>query len=68
MGRPTLFGERAGGRRVQGILTKTGTARFDEARERLARLSGWEAAALSDANVIEYLARGEEATRKALDR
>lgn len=62
-----LFPGKAGGTRVQGILTPVGTRRFELARERLAHLVNKDPEKISDAETIEYLARGEEETRKVLN-
>ena len=61
-GRPSLYPGKAGGRRVQGRLTRRGGLAFDAWRAwlklRKARTS------ISDADVIEYLARRENPIRK----
>lgn len=62
MGRPCVFRDKDGGDRVQGFITKTGAEKFERARRQLAELAIW-VRAPSDADVIEYLARGEENTR-----
>lgn len=62
-GRPSIFRDKAGGDRVQGVITKVGSQRFEAARARLARLDNREVEQTSDADVIEYLARGDEDTR-----
>lgn len=52
--------------RVQGVLTPAGRTAFESAAKRLAalyrRLTGTGRAAVSDADTIEYLARGEAET------
>lgn len=63
MGRPTLFGPKRGGRRVQGLLTREGTRLFKAARARVAGLWGKPQRIVSDGDVIEYLARGDDGTR-----
>jgi len=65
-GRESLFRGKRGGDRVQGVLTPVGSRRFEAARARLGRLAGKESERVSDADVIEFLARGEEETRKIL--
>lgn len=66
-GRASIFrGKLKAGTRVQGILSPAGAESFEAARVRLARLAAREVTAVSDADVIEYLARGERATRAAL--
>lgn len=62
MGRPSIFRDKVGGQRVQAIISKTGAKRFERARKRLARLAKWKPAQISDADVVEYLARGEADT------
>lgn len=51
--------------RVQGVLTKPGSERFEAARARLTRLAKWPRPA-SDGDTIEYLARGHYATKQYL--
>jgi hypothetical protein len=51
---------------VQGWLSLTGSEKFEEARARLGVLSKWPVDRVSDADVIEYLARGENDTRAYL--
>lgn len=59
-GRPSLFrGKGARPYRVQGNLTPRGGVRFEEARVRLGDMCDVAADRISDADVIEYLARGE---------
>lgn len=68
VGRPSVFaGKMAGGDRVQGVLTPAGSKAFEAARGRLARMTAREPEQVSDADTIEYLARGEIATRKHLE-
>ena len=63
-GRASVFrGKRT---RVQGLLTPAGAQQFERARRRLATLAGRAADDLSDADVIEFLARGEAKTRTYL--
>lgn len=54
------------GRKVQGILSLTGTSAFERARVQLAKVAGWEGRTVSDADTIEFLARGEENVRRYL--
>lgn len=65
-GRPSIFRDKTGGRRVQGYLTRTGAELFETARGRLARLAKRAPTQVSDADVQEYLARGDAATRRYL--
>lgn len=69
MGRPKIFKVNSNpGDRVQGILTPKGSVQFEAARRRLAKLAAWEYEDVGDADVIEFLARGETATREHLER
>jgi hypothetical protein len=61
-GRESVFRGKAGGGRVQGNLTSAGLRAFERRRRRLAKLLDRSLAMTSDADVIEYLARGEQAT------
>lgn len=61
-GRASLFRDKKGGDRVQGVITPLGSSRFEAARKRLGDLAGRDPEHVSDADVIEYLARGESAT------
>lgn len=65
-GRESLFRGKKGGDRVQGVLTPRGSRRFEAARARLGRLINKDPEKVSDADVIEYLARGDEETKKVL--
>lgn len=46
--------------------TVTGSVRFEQARQRLAKLAGLEVEQVQDPDVREYLNRGEIATREYL--
>lgn len=62
-GRAAIFTGKVGGDRVQGDITKEGSKAFERARKRLTAISKWDRPnPVSDADVIEYLARGERAT------
>jgi hypothetical protein len=69
-GRASIFRDKEGGTRVQGLLTAEGFVCFGERREELRRLTaevvGKDPGQVSDADVIEYLARGVHATTAAL--
>lgn len=67
MGRDSIFREKDGGDRYQGIVTKAGAQAFERARARLAKLADRKVDHVSDADVIEYLARGEANTRDYLE-
>lgn len=63
MGRPSIFRDKEGGQRVQALISKRGGKQFELARRCLAVLAKREPKHVSDADVVEYLARGEEETR-----
>lgn len=71
-GRASIFRGKADGIRVQGLLTRTGGLAFEQCRRELAGLyesvTGQPPSGVSDADVIEYLARGIPATRAYLQR
>jgi hypothetical protein len=66
-GRVSIFRDKADGVRVQGVLTKKGGKAFERRRAELAKLHyhmmGVRPTVISDADVIEFLARGEWETR-----
>jgi hypothetical protein len=66
--RPTraIFKDKLGGARYQGVVTAAGSTSFEMARKRLAKMAGREVEQTSDGDVFEFLARGEDATRKYL--
>jgi hypothetical protein len=74
LGRPSIFRGKVaddgtlqdGAKRVQGVITPVGTRRFEQSRARLAKLADLEVEQVSDADVIEFLARGETNTRRYL--
>lgn len=59
--RPSIFKHKEV--RVQGMISKAGAECFEVRRKQLAKLSGWDAKKISDADTIEYLARGEISTK-----
>lgn len=61
-GRKSLFGATMGGPYVQGLLSPEGYRCFEAARLRLGRLLKTAPEKLSQAAVIEYLARGHRNT------
>lgn len=71
LGRPCIFGDKSDGARIQGVLTKRGGQEFEWLRQELAalykRIVGREAAAISDADVVEWQIRGEQETVAALE-
>jgi hypothetical protein len=72
IGRASIFRGKENGVRVQGVLTKTGGQAFERKRVELARLyrqvKKRKPKVVSDADVIEYMALGEEATAVYLER
>jgi hypothetical protein len=66
MGRASIFRDKEGGDRVQGVITKDGSKAFEAARKRLALLARRPVTQVSDADTIEFLARGERSTERYL--
>jgi len=66
MGRASIFRNKKGGDRVNGVLTARGSVRFELHRRQLARLVALDPEQVSDADVIEYMVRGEKETRAYL--
>jgi len=65
MGRPSIFrGPKTAD--VHGAITKMGKVKFEDARRRLAAIADW-VGPVSDAAVIEFLARGEDETKRHLE-
>lgn len=62
----SIFREKSTGDRLQGTVTKRGSERFEAARRALARLAKRKVTRVSDADTMEYLARGEAETRAYL--
>jgi len=73
MGRPAVFRDKVKDvkHRVVGFLSSTGRTSFERERKRLGmmyqEITGREIS-ISDADTIEYLARGSDATRLYLER
>jgi hypothetical protein len=69
-GRRSIFTEKDPTTRVQGILTKIGRHAFERARRQLRglvmRITRLDPTPVSDADTVEFLARGEESTRAYL--
>lgn len=65
MGRKSIFPVK-NGKLYHGILTQIGTHACEEARRKLADLSGWDVWRISDADLLEFLGRGEAETVKYL--
>lgn len=61
-GNRSIFREKEGGDRYQGVVTRAGAQKFEEARRRLAKIAKRQPRAVSDADTIEYLARGHSDT------
>lgn len=68
MGRPSLFRDKKGGRRIQALITRRACERFEEHRIDLATLARRPRAKISDADVVEYLVIGKVAMREHLAR
>ena len=70
MGRHAIFRGKDDGVRVQAIITKEGGEAFDAAREQLKNLvheiTDVRPEKVSDADTVEYLARGGSKSRKYL--
>jgi len=64
-GRTSMFGDKAEGLRIQGVLSRAGGVVFEHARIDLARIyedatgTPWKSK-VSDADVVEFLALGDE--------
>ncbi len=71
MARTGIFIDKDPATRVQGILTKVGGKEFEKARQALKALYtmvfGHPPTVVSDADTIEYLARGRDQTRTYLE-
>ncbi len=52
--------------RVNGVITAAGSVRFELHRKQLGKLVGLDPEQVSDADVVEYMARGEAESRKYL--
>lgn len=63
-GRVSIFEK--DGRKYQGIVSAAAGVKFEAARKRLAELAGWADRTVSDADTLEFLARGEADTIKYL--
>lgn len=67
MGRRTIFAETRGQQRdpknnIHGVVTRTGATQFEQHRMRLATLAKWPIENVSDADTIDYISRGHEAS------
>lgn len=71
-GREAVFRGKVEGYRVQGVLTKKGGQAFEAERKKLAafysEVTGKVLETVSDADVIEFMARGKMETRDELAR
>lgn len=63
LGRSSIFRNKKGGDRVNGVITARGSVRFELHRKQLGLLVAREPEEISDADVVEYMARGEQETR-----
>lgn len=66
MARPAIFRDKSAENDVHGRLTNEGLRCFEVARKTLAAIVDWPVDRVSDGDVVEFLARGERATRKYL--
>lgn len=65
LGKPSIFIDKVA--RVQGVLSRPGSKRFEQARGRLTKLASWPTPA-SDGDTIEALSRGWTETKRYLKR
>lgn len=69
-GRLSIFGSKADGVQVHGVISKVGSQRFERERKKLAAIYldviGKKPAVISDADTVEFLARGVAETRSCL--
>jgi hypothetical protein len=65
LGQPAIFRPKNPATRKQGHMTDVGAKAFEAARKRLAKLAGRKK--VSDGDVFEFLARGEDDTRMYLE-
>jgi hypothetical protein len=68
MGRPAVFTPKDPKARYQGLVTREGGRQLEAARKKLAALASLPVKSVSDGDVFEYLARGEEETKSFLSR
>lgn len=61
-GLPSIFRNKKGGYRYQGICTPVGSKKFEAHRKTLAGIAKRKVSAVSDADVIEALSRGWDET------
>lgn len=67
-GRRSVFRHKVGGRRLQGLVTKHAVERFETHRRALAIVADRDVEDLTDADVLEFLIRGDDDTRAYLQR
>lgn len=67
MGRPSIFAGKQPQPLIRATVTKEGRQRFELARAALKKLAKWPGA-VSDADTVEFLLRGPEATKAYLTR
>jgi len=65
-GRASIFRGKAGGQRVAGIITEPAGRLFERRRARLAGMAKRDLGQVSDADVIESMLVGDEATWNAV--
>lgn len=61
-GHPAIFRGKDRTKPLRAFLTEIGKAKIEEARKRLAKLAKWKVSDVSNGDVVEYLARGEQET------
>lgn len=66
-GFPSIFHDKRKGSRYQGVLTKIGSEQFERERKALASLAGKPIDKVTDADVMEAMARGGKNTVLYLD-
>lgn len=66
-GRPAIFTPKDGEPVRAQALTIAGSKKFEAHRRRLAKLAGLETTQVSDADTVEFMARGERETVKYLE-
>lgn len=63
-GRPAIYRNK-NAKNIHGMITKEGAAAFKQARKAIAKVVDWPVKRVSDADVMEFLARGFTSTESA---
>ncbi len=66
MARLAIFQRKVGGLKVNVYVSRLGAEGFEAARARLATLAKWPVESVGNADVVEFLSRGEKATKAHL--